>query len=249
MADGGLIDQWERDAAAPFQGWDFAYVKSRLIEASPDWDYRALATAAIGASRELLDMATGGGELLASLAPFPGRATAIEGYQPNVAVAARTLGPLGVAVVEADPQADLPFESAAFDLVLNRHGGFRAAEVVRVLKPGGRFLTQQVAGDNLADLAVCFGEPAQWPDNSLVATERKLSDLGFDIRQARQWRGPVTFLDVGALVYFLTAVPWVVRDFSVAGQLDVLTRLQARLDQGERLQFTGTRFLIEAVRR
>jgi SAM-dependent methyltransferase len=248
MVDDSLIGQWKRDAAAPFEGWDFSHLDSRMSEAKPDWDYMAVAKAAVAGSRDLLDMATGGGEALAALAPFPGRATAIEGHRPNVAVARRRLAPLGVAVVEADPHLDLPFEDGAFDLILNRHGGFRPTELGRVLRPGGVFLTQQVSGDNLADLAACFDQTAQWPDNGLASVIQNLRDLGFDIRSARAWRGPVIFLDVGALIYFLTAIPWVVRDFSLAGHLEVLTRLQTKLELGEPLRFTVSRFLIEAVR-
>ena len=46
MVTNALIDQWTRDAAAPFQGWDFSYLDGRLVESKPTWDYLALARAA-----------------------------------------------------------------------------------------------------------------------------------------------------------------------------------------------------------
>ncbi|HEY3890305.1 MAG TPA: class I SAM-dependent methyltransferase [Caulobacteraceae bacterium] len=195
-----------------------------------------------------MDLATGGGEVLSSLAPFPGRATAVEGYAPNLPLARERLSALGIEVLHADPGAVLPFRDGAFDLVLNRHGAFAVTELDRVLRTGGAFLTQQVGGDNLADLAGHFGVEAKSPMNTLGAAKQQLQALGFDVRQAEDWRGQVTFLDVGALVYFLKAIPWIVDDFGVETHLDALAVLQARIESGRPLQFTETRFVIHAVK-
>ena len=58
----------------------------------------------------------------------------------------------------------------------------------------------------------------------------------------------MTFSDVAAVVYFLKAVPWVVRGFEVKRHLGALEALQARRDAGQPLQFGYARFLIEAVK-
>lgn len=243
-----LRDQWIRDAAAPFEGWDFSYLKGRFVEGEPPWDYLALAKGAVARALDILDVATGGGEIFASLAPFPGRASAVEGFVPNLAVARRRLEPLGVPVFQGSRRTGLPFEDASFDLVLNRHGGFRAAEMHRILKPSGVFLTQQVGGDNLADLTAVFGANLANPDNTFTKVREDLVALGFEIRRGSEWRGPVTFLDVGAVIYFLKAIPWVVQDFDVERSLGALEALQAQLQEGRALQFTYTRFLIEAAK-
>jgi len=241
--------EWARDAAAPFEGWDFSYLKDRLVEDEPPWDYPHLARSAVARSTDVLDVATGGGERFAELAPFPHRATAVEGHAPNLPIARRRLEPLGVAVLEASTRSGMPFADGAFDLVLNRHGGYRSAEMHRVLRPGGRFLTQQVAGDNLADLTAVFAASLPYPDNTLERRCAELEALGAEIRRAESWRGPVTFEDVGAVAYFLKAIPWVVQDFDVHRHRPALETLQAQLDQGRPLRFTYTRFLIDAVKR
>ena len=64
----------------------------------------------------------------------------------------------------------------------------------------------------------------------------------------RSWTGRHTFFDVGALVYFLRAIPWVAPGFSVEGKLAALKGLQRRLDRGDTLSFSIARFLVEAVR-
>jgi SAM-dependent methyltransferase len=243
-----LLDQWTRDAAAPFEGWDFSYLKDRMVEGAPPWDYVALAKAAVQRAHDILDVATGGGEMFSSFAPFPGRATAVEGFAPNLPVARRRLEPLGVQVFQGNTRSGMPFADASFDLVLNRHGGFRPMEMHRILQRGGVFLTQQVGGDNLADLTDIFGAKLPYPHNTSARVQEDLTGLGFKILHDAEWRGHVTFLDVGALVYFLTAIPWVIQGFDVKRDLHVLEALQSRLQAGRALQFTYTRFLIEAMK-
>jgi SAM-dependent methyltransferase len=248
VTDAALFHGWTRDAAAPFEGWDFSYLDGRLLESAPPWDYPALAKSALRASQDALDIATGGGERLAALAPFPGRVRAAEGYVPNLAVARARLEPLGVQVFEGNTRSGMPFAEASFDLVLNRHGGYRTAEVARILKSGGVFLTQQVGGHNLADLAALFGVELAYPDNTLAGRVDELEALGFAIRRAEAWRGPVAFADVGALVYFLKAVPWVVQGFDLHRHRRVLEALHEQAEAGRALSFTYERFLLEATK-
>ena len=59
MVPDTLLDQWRRDAAAPFEGWDFSYLDGRMIQAEPPWDYLALARAALAHAHDVLDVATG----------------------------------------------------------------------------------------------------------------------------------------------------------------------------------------------
>jgi SAM-dependent methyltransferase len=248
MTPDDLLDGWARDEAAPFEGWDFSYLEGRMVEEAPPWDYIALARAAVGRARDILDVATGGGEIFSSLAPFPARATAVEGFAPNLPVARRRLEPLGVPVFQGNTRSGMPFAEGSFDLVLNRHGGFRAAEMHRILKPGGVFLTQQVAGDNLADLTAVFGADLPYPGNTLARVRDELVTLGFEVLRGEEWRGRVTFLDVGAVIYFLRAVPWVIQGFEAPRHLAALQALQAELRAGGSLQFAYSRFLIEAVK-
>jgi SAM-dependent methyltransferase len=240
-----LVTQWKKDEAAVFEGWDFSYIKDRYLEEEPTWDYKALAKQLIKSSASVLDIATGGGEVFSSLAPFPVHAVAIEGYRPNVAVARKRLGPLGAQVLEGK-ETPLPFEGSAFDLVLNRHGGLDVAETYRVLQENGKFLTQQVGGGNLIELMDSFDVKEKWPDNTLKIVRQKMQDVGFHIERAEEWKGKVKFLDIGAVVYFLKAIPWIVDNFSVDSHLEYLRKLQENLEREGKLEFTYARFLVFA---
>lgn len=244
-----LLKRWKRDENTPFHGWDFSYLKGRWTEAQPQWDYGTLAKKLVKSSTAVLDMATGGGERFSSFAPFPKHAVAIEGYKPNVAVAKQRLGPLGIKVIAADETKKLPFKDGEFDLVLNRHGGINKAstkEIFRILRPKGKFLTQQVEGSNLRDLLREFNTVPKWKSNTLANVKKYLVQAGFKIKDARAWAGKVTFKDIGALIYYLKAVPWSVKGFSIKTHLPILEKLQKKIEKSGKLMFTYRRFLILA---
>mgnify|MGYP001819204271 CR=1 FL=1 len=246
MVDPDLVDGWRRDESAPLEGWDFSYLEDRTREEREPWDYLNLARDLVAESESVLDMGTGGGERFAALAPFPGRAVALEGFEPNVSVARGRLHPLGVSVIEADESSTLPFDNGEFDLVLNRHSAFLADEVRRVLTPGGRLLTQQVGGDDLHDLAALFDSGRNVEAWSLTEAVAVIENSGLVVSYQDEWRGAIEFLDVGAIAYLLRAVPWIVADFSVDRYESQLHRLQRRLEMGKPLRFTRTSFVVEA---
>jgi len=246
-----LIQQWKKDEKAPFKGWDFSYLKDRYIEEKPTWHYISIAKKLIKKSNSVLDMATGGGEIFSEIVSDlrPSKLIAIEGYKPNVAIATRKLRKYGVRVIYADETRRLPFRDGEFDVVLNRHGGFNIKELTRIIKKNGLFLTQQVGGDNLKDLIKVFGFSPKWTSNTRMNVSKELKTAGFIIKQAKKWRGKTTFKDVGALVYFLKAIPWIIEGFNVSKYLSILEKLQDRLERKGKLNFISTRFFIFAEKR
>jgi len=244
-----LLAECRREEAVPFSGWDFAYLNHRWREEPPTWSYEELARSLLGKSRAALDLGTGGGERLAALAEaFPPRVAATEGHPPNLALARQALTPHGVEVFATGASTALPFPDASFDLVLDRHTAFDAAEVARVLTTGGVFLTQQVDGHSLSDLMAFFGVQPQFPEITLEPLREQLVRAGFMVELALNYRGHSVFDDVGAIVYYLKAVPWTVPGFSVERHRDALLALEARRAAGQRLAFDFGRFVIQARR-
>lgn len=84
---------------APFSGWDFSFFEGRMHTGDLPWDYRARVIECLPGATALLDMGTGGGELLSSLRPLPPTTYATEAYPPNLPVARAQLAPLGVNIV------------------------------------------------------------------------------------------------------------------------------------------------------
>lgn len=248
MVSQAVLNQWKQDESTPFEGWDFAHIAGRLSEDQPPWGYADEAAHLLKHAKSVLDVDTGGGEFLRSLAPLPPDSWASESYPPNVGTARTRLSPLGVKVAEVGVGKDWPFADGQFDLIMNRHGHLNVGELARCLARGGTFFTQQVSSDNLRDLAELFGADSGTPDNRLPGVYDALEAHGLQLRRAETWQGCQTFADVGALIYFLKAVPWVVADFGVETHRPILEALQAKADGGEPLRFRIERFLIEAHR-
>src|SRR5690606_29912029 len=102
---------------------------------------------------------------------------------------------------------------------------------------GGIFLTQQVHGLYAHDLMAHFGASPQWPDATYEDAITRLAAAGLELLQGADWRGHLILKDVGALVYYLKAIPWLVPDFSVERYFDELLELQARLEREGELVF------------
>ncbi|MFT3891767.1 MAG: hypothetical protein QM730_09060 [Anaerolineales bacterium] len=98
-----------------FSGWDFRYLANRWNEASLSWEYPKIVRSHIKPEFCMLDMDTGGGEMLSSFMPLPKNTYATEGYPPNVPIARNRLKPLGVKVIQVWGDDILPFENDYFD--------------------------------------------------------------------------------------------------------------------------------------
>jgi SAM-dependent methyltransferase len=233
--------------AAPFQGWDFSWLRGRSDQAEPSWSYDDRARRLVAAAKALLDVCTGGGELLAGFAPLPEHSVATESWPPNIPIARRRLAPLGVEVRVPDGD-ELPARDGEFDLVLNRHGAAPHPEIARVLRHGGTYLVQGVGADNLADLNRALGAPrgdyAQ--TSTLAATTEELRAAGLEVVDGHEETPEHVIHDIGALVYFLKAVSWQVPGFDVDRYDAALRQLDATMRAEGGVVFHDHRFFVEA---
>lgn len=228
-------------------GWDFSWLEGRVQNTPTPWDYAARARELVGRSRRLLDMDTGGGEFLAALAPLPVGTMAVESWQPNIAVARKRLAAFDVTVVETpDALEAVP----AFDLILNRHGRLNAEAFAARSLTGGVLLTQQVGSRNQLELNEALGAGAPTPPDAwtLDVAVGRLTSAGFEIVEAREAMLPFRFLDIGAVVYQLAAVPWQVPGFDPDRYAGPLRRLEQRIADEGGFAAHDHRFLIEARR-
>ena len=244
-----LVETWLREERQPFVGWDFSYLDGRISGEREPWSYLDRAAELMRRSSSVVDLDTGGGEKLLRLRDdWPARVAATEDYAPNFELACERLSPHGVEIlkVAVSDTEPMPFADGEFDLVLNRHAGFNSSEVARVLSSGGTFLTQQVHGMWLWDLQAAFDATPEFPDATPEKYVPLLREAGLTIANVEEWEGRMVFEDVGAIVYYLKAIPWEVPGFTVKSHLRYLLALQERLEAGEELGFFAARYLIEA---
>lgn len=218
-------------------GWDFSRLDGALVADDPWWDYEADCLQALRASRVgTLDMGTGGGERLSALleslsheSALPPLVVATEGWEPNVPVARARLAARRVAVLKYDSEDEdsLGLDDQSLDLVMARHESYDAAEVARVLVPGGKFLTQQVDGADAPEIHEWFGGEYLHPDVTAEIQTSDLHDAGMRIDQVDTWEGTMTFADTVALVTYLGLVPWDAPGFTVRDHARRLHDLEA----------------------
>jgi SAM-dependent methyltransferase len=236
---------------ASFSGWDFSWLEGRWTEDPPPWSYRQRVLAALAGVTALLDLGTGGGEFLASLAPLPPDTWATENYLPNMAIARARLELLGVHLVTGVADHALPFPDERFDLVINRHESFNPAEIYRILKPGGRYITQQVGGqDNLRLNELLQDEVVfEFTDFGLGEEVQQLESTGLRVVEQLEAFPETHVADIGAVVYYLRAIPWQIEGFTIEVYRDKLLALHHQIKRDNGLTLRSHRFYLEAQKR
>ncbi|CAN5863762.1 class I SAM-dependent methyltransferase [soil metagenome] len=245
------FESWQQAEQRPFVGFDFSYFANKWVNEQPPWSYEALVRELMPTATAVLDIGTGGGEKLLQFKDyFPPKMLATEGYPPNLGLARERLAPFGVEVLEFENSLDnvLPLADDSVDLVLNRHSSFNSADIARILKNGGAFLTQQVDGRNLSDLSTAFAAVQPWTFFTLDFVLERLHQVNLAIDIAQEWTGKLTFKDVATLVYYLKTIPWTVPDFSVEKHRTHLEKLQQQLEADGELTFTQRLMLLKATK-
>ncbi|MFE9169498.1 methyltransferase domain-containing protein [Streptomyces kebangsaanensis] len=240
--------------AVPTEGWDFSWFEGRATEARPSWGYAVSLAGRLAGARAVLDVQTGGGEVLAfalgRAAGAPALLAATEGWPPNVARATALLRPRGVVVVDSGEDAPLPFADGAFDLVAGRHPVRpHWEEIARVLEPGGTYFAQHVGPGSAFELVEYFLGPrpeaardTRHPDRERAAAEA----AGLEVVDLRAERLRMEFHDIAAVVHFLRKVIWMVPGFTVEAYESRLRALHERIESRGPFVAHSTRHLLEA---
>jgi SAM-dependent methyltransferase len=244
-----LVDEAE---SVSVDGWDFSWLDGRATEQRPSWGYQKVMGSRLALATAALDIQTGGGEVLAGAPALPPVMVATESWPPNVTKATRLLHPLGAVVVADTDEPPLPFADAAFDLVVSRHPvTVWWEEIARVLRPGGTYLSQQVGPASVFELVEYFLGPqppsarrGRHPDDARAAA----TEAGLDVVDLRFESLRTEFFDVGAVIYFLRKVIWMVPGFTVGRYRPTLRALHDQIAAEGPFVAHTTRFLIEARR-
>ncbi|PWI40904.1 class I SAM-dependent methyltransferase [Streptomyces sp. ICBB 8177] len=248
--DGTFEELVAEAETAPVEGWDFSWLDGRATEQRPSWGYQRLMGERMARASAALDIQTGGGEVLAAVPRLAPLTVATESWPPNVVKATRLLHPLGAPVVADADEPPLPFVDGAFDLVVSRHPvTVWWEEIARVLRPGGTYLSQQVGPASVFEVVEYFLGPqppevrrSRHPDDARAGAEA----AGLEVADLRCEALRTEFFDIGAVVYFLRKVVWMVPDFTVDRYRERLRELHELISAEGSFVATTTRFLIEA---
>ncbi|WP_405578752.1 class I SAM-dependent methyltransferase [Streptomyces sp. NBC_01190] len=231
-------------------GWDFSWLDGRATEQRPSWGYQRLMGERLARVDAALDIQTGGGEVLAGVPGLPALMAATESWPPNLAKATGLLHPRGAVVVADSDEPPLPFADAAFDLVTSRHPvTVWWHEIARVLRPGGSYFSQQVGPASGVELVEFFLGPqpeevrnGRHPDRARAGAEA----AGLEVLELRTESLLMEFFDIGAVVYFLRKVIWMVPGFTVERYRERLRDLHRLITAEGSFRTRSTRSLIDA---
>lgn len=88
--------------------------------------------------------------------------------------------------------------------------------------------------------------PPSYPDWTLRTARTQIEAAGLTVRRAEEWVGDAGFRDVGALVYYLHAVPWQAAGVAPERMDAELRRMHEEMAAGRPLQLETNRFLLVA---
>ncbi|MBT7616255.1 MAG: SAM-dependent methyltransferase, partial [Calditrichaeota bacterium] len=87
--------------------------------------------------------------------------------------------------------------------------------------------------------------PIDW---TAAVAKRQLENSGFEVLFAQEVFPISYFLDIGAVVYYLKATPWLIEDFNVVKYRSQLLEIHRYILEHGKLDMTDQRFLIEAIK-
>ncbi|WP_054027911.1 class I SAM-dependent methyltransferase [Bacillus sp. FJAT-28004] len=170
------------DQVGKVNGWDFSKVKS--VSEGVKWNFYDEVIQSCKKTDILLDIGTGGGEALLSIADSALLLIGIDLSTGMIETALKNLkqsNKPNIRFLQMDAEK-LDFPNNFFNVVSCRHSGFSAKEIAKVLVNDGVFLTQQVSENDKLNLKEAFGRgQALGTKKGLLKTQyiTELSEAGF----------------------------------------------------------------------
>lgn len=198
------------DKVGKVNGWDFSHVK--CVSEGVKWDFLNEVTKICTKSDLLLDIGTGGGEALLSIAESLLLLVGIDLSSGMIETAARKAMKSGVPNVrflQMDAMK-LNFPGNFFNVVTCRHSDFCAQEIAKVLVNGGVFLTQQVSEIDKLNIKEAFGRGQALGAESGTLKNRymaELSEAGFTDIQLSEYNATEYYQTAEDLIFLLKHTP------------------------------------------
>jgi ubiquinone/menaquinone biosynthesis C-methylase UbiE len=198
------------DQVGKVNGWDFSKVKS--LSEGVKWNFYDEVIQSCKKTDILLDIGTGGGEALLSIADS---ALLLIGIDLSTGMIETALNNLkqsnkpNIRFLQMDAEK-LNFPDNFFNVVSCRHSGFSAKEIAKVLVNDGVFLTQQVSENDKLNLKEAFGRgQALGTKKGLLKTQyiTDLSEAGFTDIQSFEFNATDYYETAEDLLFLLKHTP------------------------------------------
>ncbi|MFF2912103.1 class I SAM-dependent methyltransferase [Paenibacillus sp. NPDC057934] len=235
------------DRVGVLNGWDFSHVKCMSEEAP--WDFYREVTKRCHPSDLLLDIGTGGGEAILSIADSTLLLVGIDQSNGMMETASRNLAESGrtnVRFLEMNGDR-LEFPAHFFNVISCRHSPFAAKEIARVLSKNGVFLTQQVAENDKLNLKEAFGRGQASGISGGTLQKRYIAELreaGF--REIKSFEYNITeyYQTAEDLIFLLKHTPIIPGFGQNEGDFQILQQFIAENQREQGIMTNSARFMI-----
>ncbi|TMV52243.1 class I SAM-dependent methyltransferase [Paenibacillus mesophilus] len=238
------------DKVGQRNGWDFS--KLNVITEGALWEFEQEVAARCTKSDLLLDIGTGGGERLLSLADAALLLVGIDHSFPMIRAANANLEKAkkpNVRFLHMDAE-NLRFPSGFFQIAACRQSHFDAGQVANVLAQGGIFLTQQVGERDKNNLTQAFGRGQHGGNGDGVLKDRYVSELaeaGFTDIRSFEYDAAEYYESFEDLVFLLKHTP-IIPDFGENDDdFDILHHFIEEHQTDKGIKTNSHRFMITAV--
>ena len=237
------------DKVGKINGWDFSQVQVSTEDVK--WDFYEEIKKVCKTSDLLLDIGTGGGENVLKIAPFLQLLVGIDLSQEMITMAQANIRKNGAGNTRFFEMSSdhLQFPNGFFDVISCRHAPFNAAEVARVLKSDGIFLTQQVSEDDKSNLKKAFGRGQSVGEEDGALKKRyliELKDSGFTEVECLEYDAIEYYQRPEDLLFLLTHTP-IIPEFGLDERdYEILSSFIERNQTEKGIQTNSKRFLIIA---
>lgn len=237
------------DRVGKLNGWDFSRVKCQSEEVA--WDFYDVVRQNCKKSNILLDIGTGGGEALLSIADAALMLVGIDNSQGMIQTAQANVMSSHVSNVRIlHMDADhIQFPDGFFQVISSRHSGFHPKEVARVLAEGGCFLTQQVGEADKLNLKRAFGRGQSFeiPDGTLMNQYMtQLNEAGFCEVQSFEYDAIDYYETYEDLVFLLKHTPTIPNFSQTAEDFTILRQFIEEYQTSKGIRTNSKRFMIIA---
>lgn len=229
-------------------GWDFSRVK--CTSEGVEWDLYQEVAQRCDQSDLLLDIGTGGGEALLTIAQAALALIGIDQSAGMIETAnrnARLSGRKNIRFLQMNADK-LQFPEQLFNLVSCRHSPFNAAEAARVLAKGGFFLTQQVSEADKTNLAQTFGRGQSMNADGTLKMKyvAQLQDAGFCDIQSFDYDATEYYETVEDLMFLLRNTPIIPGFGQSPNDFERLQHFIEQYQTDKGIQTNAKRFMIIA---
>ncbi|WP_058829759.1 class I SAM-dependent methyltransferase [Paenibacillus polymyxa] len=201
------------DKVGKINGWDFSNVK--CISEGVKWDFYNEVSKTCEKSDILLDIGTGGGEAILSIAASALLLVGIDQSAGMIDTARKNSADIAnVRFLQMDAE-NLNFPKEFFNIISSRHSCFSAKEIAKVLVKGGIFLTQQVSENDKLNIKEAFGRgQALGTKKDSLKTQciTDLNEAGFNDIQSFEFNAIEYYQTPADLVFLLKHTP-IIPDF------------------------------------